>query len=216
MKTHIQFVLGFLAALGVLATTARADSAFGLRGGLTHHSLSYTSTPAPVVPLEFEANSGWLLGVYGASDFAIPFISVDGGIGVEQRAYQVSGAGIVKKFAYRNVLLDGVVRVGIPIFGLGLGPYASLALPNVDTEIAGIKQPTHSLGAEGLKNFDFGGVASARLRLPLVAFALTADVRHLFGLTNLATAAGSEAHTREWQFLAGIEFGSSGAADPRN
>jgi hypothetical protein len=169
----------------------------GVRAGVNSHNVSLTSA---------SGQTSWFVGGYGGIDFGVPLLSLDGGIGIQERKFKTTGGGSTKVSSYRTILADAVLRVGLPFIGIGIGPYAAVALPGVDTTIDGKVQSSHSLGAEGLRYGDYGGLGSIRARLPLPGIAFTADARYLLGLNDLTTSGDTTSKTREFQFLVGMDF----------
>jgi outer membrane protein W len=59
----------------------------------------------------------------------------------------------------------------------------------------------------GIKNNDYGWVGDAGLQFHILGrMFLRLEARYTSGSTNLATGAGNQFYTRDWQYLAGLTF----------
>lgn len=177
----------------------------GIRGGITKYKPEYKGEAVPR-NIQVESKQSLFVGTYGGT-YLTSLLSLDGGLGIGERKWSTSLGTDTETVSYRMIFFDGVVRVGLPIIGVGIGPYFGVALPTVDVNVNGTTRPSRSMASEGLKYADYGGLASARIRISPGKFGITADLRYLYGLCNMAKSAGTSVKTREIQALVGFDFG---------
>jgi hypothetical protein len=86
-------------------------------------------------------------------------------------------------------------------FSIGVGGYAAYALGS-ETWINPLS------GMSSMLPFDLGLVASADLRVRIFPFfRLVADIRYLYGLTNLSQSTVFTTYSNDFQVFAGLRFG---------
>jgi hypothetical protein len=192
-----RITIAFLAAVAVVAApaAARAQTAFGVKGGLSYGDVSNSG----VLPGEVSGRSGFAVGV-GAT------LGSPVGLGIEalyaQRGITSSVIGDSRKLNYIDV--PAYLRVALPTPGLSpfvyAGPQASFEL---QCDADGGTCPN-----SGRPKTTWAGVIGAGLRFGAFR-GFSVDARYVYGLTDLklsTVSTSSSYQTRSFMVLAGIGF----------
>jgi hypothetical protein len=190
----LALAVGWATALG-FASDARATG-LGVYGiaGLTGSS---ATPPGPILPPAYHGR--WNLGFGGfVRGDMVPGFELEIGASFLKRTYRLNDVG---NMDFQTLEIPVMVRVtGIPILTLGAGTYGAFKVGdrNVEPAAAGL--------APTLKGFDFGLVGALGVEFPFGPAGVFAELRYLFGLSDLDDGAYS-LQTRNFQGIAGVRIG---------
>ena len=101
-------------------------------------------------------------------------------------------------------------------FYIGAGGYYTSNSGNL-SETGTTTNPNLTYGTYGIKSYDYGWIGDAGFQFRLIGHMfLRLEARYTSGGTNLATAAGDQFYTRDWQYLAGLTFTFGGGGGGRD
>jgi 3-dehydroquinate dehydratase-2 len=205
------FVLGFgMAGFAALFNGYESKAlSFEILGGLTKPGVN---AAAPTVPWFSSGTSGPAVQSrsaplqLGAGVLLDAFISPDldfqYGLIYATRGGAFSLGGVTSTYSVPAIELPFVLRKSwMRSFSIGVGGYAAYALGS-ETWINPLS------GMSSMLPFDLGLVASADLRVRIFPFfRLVADIRYLYGLTNLSQSTVFTTYSNDFQVFAGLRFG---------
>ncbi|MGK5086364.1 outer membrane beta-barrel protein [Bdellovibrionota bacterium FG-2] len=211
MKQKI-ITAGIMAILSITAAQPAHALELGVVGGLNHTN----STPTPAT-FTFGAGNSYALGAF--FDYGLAT-----GIGMEIGAFLANRKltasttltinGVSQTFSgdmsYNTYQFPLLLRfTALPFLSFGAGGYYAMGTGNVTETVGGVPLPVPATFAEvGLKTSDYGLEGNARFRLPILPlFGLIVDARYLYGLADTSASPDVKLNTRDFQALAGIQFG---------
>ena len=151
------------------------------------------STPPPTYGGKFNAG----FGAFVRGDM-IPGLDLEIGATLLKRTYNLND---LATFDYQTLELPIMLRVtAIPILTVGGGIYGAFKLGSQTTD------PAVAAVAPTVKGFDFGLVGALGVEFPFGPAGVFAELRYLFGLTNMDDGGGSF-QTRNMQGIAGVRIG---------
>ena len=193
----------FLILASLFFCTSSHALEFGLLGGINSNTPNVSNNNSGV---SVTSASGYGLGAFFSlglvSDFSI---EIDGIF--EHRSYTSGSPGTT--YSLSDFQVPVFLRYSLaPLLNIGLGPYWSSGLGDVGVSTSLLGNLSQTYASAGLSQSDFGMATSLQLRVPITPFNhLIVDGRYHYGISNLATTAGSTLQTRELSLLAGLGFG---------
>lgn len=196
MQTTTRRFIALTAVLAGLVAQAPEGHAAGIGVYGLGNVTGSSSTPPPAGAL-LTGNFNFGFGAFVRGDL-VPGLDLEIGADVIQRTYGVNGIG---DFNFKALEIPVMVRLtAIPVLTAGAGLYGAFKLGDT------VQNPNPLVGAPTLKGFDFGLIAALGVEFPLGPAGLFAELRYLFGLSDIDDGANS-LQTRNIQGVAGVRIG---------
>jgi hypothetical protein len=185
------------------AARPKNKKAFGIQGGLSRLEPELAGTSFAGVTAS--AKTETMVRMYRT--FPRKVVTYELGASFENRKFGASSATETWDTSYSMLLLDAMIRLKIvQILSFGVGGYWGVVLGKVTSEYPQVKL-SRGPSAAGMLLVDYGIIGSARLKLPLgKSFAVTADVRYLYGIYDVGAFKTTSIKNRDLQSLFGVEF----------
>ena len=209
MKHSFKSLVLFMSSLTVSVLSgslAFANTELGVLGGLNLGMNSF-STTAPGVTITTGSVSSFMFGAALHHTLQDSFgIEIDALY--QKRGISVTGSGggvsVTRNITVNYLTLPVMARFEVvpQYVRLGVGGYASLAISDVS-----VGDVSATRAASNWSSTDFGLIGSVRGSYPVAPNVdLVADVRYMFGFTDVDTTAENDSKLRDFSILAGASY----------
>lgn len=206
MNSRPSWTLALLAAVALVAApaTARAQSTFGLVGGVNFATFSGDDAGDP------DHRTGLVAGVFGAFPLG-NVLTFRPELVYTQKGATYEEVGVETAFKLDYVEVPVLLRVGVPGVGMGLhalaGPTLSFEVGcSTDVQGGGIDAGADCEDDEERKSFLVGWQLGAGVDLPLAGVLLSLDGRYTFDLESVLDETVGDVSNRVWSVTASVGF----------